>query len=141
LVLERAECLRLLALAAADGSGVGRVGFSLQGVPVVLPVNYGLVGGDVVVRTGEGLKLLASMDRSVVAFEVDEVDRSAREAWSVLVRGMCEEITGADELEGARRASPPPLVPEPGEHYLRIRTGIVTGRRFTLSVGDRSPSS
>jgi nitroimidazol reductase NimA-like FMN-containing flavoprotein (pyridoxamine 5'-phosphate oxidase superfamily) len=135
-VLERVECLRLLAL-PGDGTGpVGRVGFALDGVPIILPVNYGMVDGDLVVRTGEGVKLLSAIDRAIVAFEVDAVDLDKMEAWSVLVRGLCTEISDPDEVERARAATPAPLVAEPGDRYLRIRTGVLTGRRFPLATTD-----
>ena len=48
-VIPRAECLRLLA-----GQTVGRLGFVVHGRPMVLPVNYVLVGDLIVFRTGEG---------------------------------------------------------------------------------------
>jgi len=148
-VLERHECLRLLSLHPDDGgpsrhpghpprSGlvprIGRVGFSLDGVPIILPVNYGMVDGDVVVRTGEGVKLLSAIDRSIVAFEVDAVDLEEMLAWSVLVRGLCTEMADPDDVEAARRATPAPLVSDPGDRYLRIRTGVLTGRRFPLTA-------
>jgi uncharacterized protein len=132
-VLERVECLRLLSLVGDDAGPVGRVGFALDGVPIILPVNYGMVDGDLVVCTGEGLKLLSAIDRAIVAFEVDVVDVDKMEAWSVLVRGLCTEVTDPDEVERARAATPVPLVAEPGDRYLRIRTGVLTGRRFPLA--------
>jgi len=112
---------------------VGRVGFSLDGVPIILPVNYGMVDGDVVVRTGEGVKLFSAIDRAIVAFEVDAIDLDAMVAWSVLVRGLCTELTEPHEVALARQATPSPLVAEPGDRYLRIRTGVLTGRRFPLA--------
>ncbi|HXX89262.1 MAG TPA: pyridoxamine 5'-phosphate oxidase family protein [Acidimicrobiales bacterium] len=138
-VLERPECLRLLALGASRGEGVGRVGFALDGVPIILPVNYGMLDGDVVVRTGEGLKLLSAVERAIVAFEVDTLDVEHGVAWSVLVRGLCLEITDAAEVAAARRATPAPLVAEPGDRFLRIRTGVLTGRRFPLIPGEHAP--
>lgn len=135
-VLERAECLRLLALPGdRDGPAgrVGRVGFSLDGVPIILPVNFGLLDHDVVVRTGEGVKLLSAIDRAVVAFEVDAVDYARLVAWSVLVRGLCHELTEPGDVERARCATPTPMVAEPGDRYLLIRTGVLTGRRFPLA--------
>ena len=147
-MLERQECLRLLYLGAREDEGcghdaaapcagrvprVGRVGFSLDGVPIILPVNYGMVDGDVVVRTGEGVKLSSASDHAIVAFEVDGVDLDAMVAWSVLVRGLCTELTDPDEVTMARNATPHPLVAEPGDRYLRIRTGVLSGRRFALA--------
>jgi nitroimidazol reductase NimA-like FMN-containing flavoprotein (pyridoxamine 5'-phosphate oxidase superfamily) len=109
------------------------VGFSLEGVPIILPVNYGMVDGDVVVRTGEGVKAFSAVEHVVVAFEVDDVDLDEMVAWSVLVRGLCTELTEPHEVASAHEATPHPLVAEPGDRYLRIRTGVLTGRRFALT--------
>jgi len=138
-VLERSECLRLLAMGAGSGDTVGRVGFAIDGVPIILPVNYGMLDGDVVVRTGEGVKLLSALQRAVVAFEVDVVDHAHMQAWSVLVRGLCTEVTDEPDLVRATAATPSPLVAEPGDRYLRIRTGVLTGRRFPLHEGGEAP--
>src|SRR5438309_9372192 len=92
------ECERLL----AQGS-MGRVGISIGALPVVLPVNYAMLDGDVVVRTGAGTKLDAALAGSVVAFEVDHVDPTYHEGWSVLLQGRASEIVDAEELDRARR--------------------------------------
>ncbi|HUO49057.1 MAG TPA: pyridoxamine 5'-phosphate oxidase family protein [Acidimicrobiales bacterium] len=135
-VLDRAECIRLLTLGASSTDTVGRVGFAIDGVPIILPVNYGMVDGDVVVRTGEGVKLLSALQRAVVAFEIDSIDHPHKVAWSVLVRGLCAEVVDEAEVARARAATPASLVAEPGDRYLRIRTGVLTGRRFPLREDD-----
>ena len=35
---------------------VGRVGVTIAGLPVILPVNYAYVDGDIVFRAGDGTK-------------------------------------------------------------------------------------
>ena len=42
---------------------------SVGALPAILPVNYSLVNGDIVFRTGKELKLRAALDHTVVAFE------------------------------------------------------------------------
>ncbi|HEX4905274.1 MAG TPA: pyridoxamine 5'-phosphate oxidase family protein, partial [Acidimicrobiales bacterium] len=54
-VLDRDECLRLLAQAT-----LGRVGVTIGALPCVVPVNYRIVGDEVVIRTGAGTKLDAA---------------------------------------------------------------------------------
>src|SRR5262245_44947457 len=93
-VLARAECLRLLA-----GARLGRVGISSGALPQVLPVNFRLVGDQVVFRTGIGTKLDAATRNAVVAFEVDSMDALAHEGWSVVVTGIAREVTDPVELE------------------------------------------
>ena len=68
-ILDREACLRLLATRS-----LGRIGCTSGALPIVLPVNFRLVGDVIVVRTGFGTKLHAAADNAVVAFEVDEID-------------------------------------------------------------------
>jgi uncharacterized protein len=82
--LSRDECLDLLRTVP-----VGRVGVSYNALPVILPVNFRLSDGDsIVFRSGEGQKLRASLDGSVIAFEADAFEDETSEAWSVLVQGV-----------------------------------------------------
>ena len=68
-ILDRDECLRLLAQAV-----IGRVGVSSGALPRVLPVNFRLDGGRILIRTARGTKLDAAAANAVVAFEVDDID-------------------------------------------------------------------
>src|SRR5690242_4551703 len=52
---------------------LGRIGFVVDGWPVVLPVNFALDGRDVVFRTDLGTKLDAC-DGARVCFQVDHTD-------------------------------------------------------------------
>lgn len=130
-VLTRNECLRLLALRAG---GVGRVGLVVDGAVVIEPVNYRLLDGedlDVLIQVGPGSMLEAARREEVVAFEVDDVDRESGHAWSVLVRGVAS-VVDPTVAAAARPAEGRPMVPEPGLSFVRIRTGLVSGRRFAL---------
>ena len=123
-VLSRAECLQLLASAT-----LGRVAVVEGGVPVVVPVNFALLGEDVVFRTGTGTKLLAAVSRSAVSFEVDSVDETAGSGWSVLVTGGASEISRLDEQASARKLTLHSWVQGRGR-YVRIRSEVVSGRRL-----------
>jgi pyridoxamine 5'-phosphate oxidase-like protein len=133
-VLPRPECLRLLAV-AAKAEGVGRLGISTatdeapNEAPIVVPVNFRFHDGEVLVRLGAGF-LSGAADGRLVAFEVDRVDRSTGEAWSVLVRGLARLLVPPEDqlLEATAR----PLVPEPGDLAMTVRPDLVTGRRFGL---------
>lgn len=141
-VLDRPECLALL---RRHQYGVGRVG--LGGAdPVVLPVNYLLDHGDVVVQTGEGPIHDAALAEDRVAFELDCIpDLSASPqkgedggAWSVLARGRAQVVTAPSEQDYLRLGH---LDPAPGgllPHFVRIVIDELTGRR--LSTPTRSPS-
>ncbi|MHB8438240.1 MAG: pyridoxamine 5'-phosphate oxidase family protein [Acidimicrobiales bacterium] len=127
-VLEPPECRRLLALAAKQRP-VGRIGISHSGAPMVLPVNFSYADRYVVVRLGRG-GMLDNALGSLVAFEVDDVDYEERLGWSVLVRGLAEQL-GEKQLAGVL-ALPRPLVSTPGVVLVGIRLDVVTGRRFAF---------
>jgi nitroimidazol reductase NimA-like FMN-containing flavoprotein (pyridoxamine 5'-phosphate oxidase superfamily) len=68
-VLSRDECLSLLA-----SMPVGRLVFTDRALPAIVPVNFVLSGGHIVLRTGATSSLAAAVRGSVVAFEVDCID-------------------------------------------------------------------
>jgi nitroimidazol reductase NimA-like FMN-containing flavoprotein (pyridoxamine 5'-phosphate oxidase superfamily) len=128
-VLHRNECLRLLAVGAG---GVGRIGFvEAEGV-VIEPVNYRMLDHDVMLQVGEGSILDAANRETVVGFEIDEVDTAGGHAWSVFVRGLATVLDERSEPDDARPLTGRPLIPEPGLSFVRIRTGVLSGRRFPL---------
>lgn len=67
--LSQEECLQLLTI-----QPVGRIGITVEALPVVLPVNFRLLGDVVVFRTIPGTKLDAATNRPIVAFEVDSYE-------------------------------------------------------------------
>jgi hypothetical protein len=129
-ILDRPECLRLLAVAAKEDH-VGRLAVTDGQSPLVVPLNFIFHDGGVLVRIGPG-RLSELVPESPVAFEVDRVEADRGTAWSVLVRGLASEA-GTHTLYGG--AMPEPWVPEPGDMVLFIRPDVVTGRRFHLVTG------
>jgi uncharacterized protein len=132
-VLEREECLRLLATAT-----LGRISVTSGGLPVILPVNFRLVGERIAFRTSIGSKLDAAACGAVVAFEVDEIDRFTHTGWSVLVTGTVREVTDPDDLAEVERANVPHWAPAGGDHVVALSTDIVSGRRI-VSLGAPLP--
>jgi transcriptional regulator with XRE-family HTH domain len=67
---------------------IGRVAFALHGPPLVLPVNFTLMGHEIVIQTA-AMAPLAELARAgrLVSFEVDEIDEPSRLGWSVLCHG------------------------------------------------------
>ena len=124
-VLARDACFALLRTAH-----VGRVGLSIQDLPVVLPVSFALLGDDIVFRTGTGAKLAAALDRTIVAFETDDFDISRSTGWSVCVTGLASLVLHPGDLAAVAGLELVQLVPGPRGHVLRIRSQIVTGRRL-----------
>ncbi|WP_370326496.1 pyridoxamine 5'-phosphate oxidase family protein [Euzebya sp.] len=91
------ECLRLL---QSHPTHVGRLGFTTEDGPTVLPVNYRVVGGEIVFHTDAGSMWSAAIMNERVAFEVDDVDPAWQEGWSVLVRGKAREVRDSEERAG-----------------------------------------
>lgn len=127
-VLPPSECKRLLAV-VAKADGIGRLGIATEQAPIVIPVNFGVHEGEVVVRVGTGFFSHVAAGH-LVAFEVDHVDGDDGTAWSVLVRGLALLIESPTETELSAAARP--LVPEPGDMLLVIRPDLLTGRRFDV---------
>ncbi|MFF7313499.1 pyridoxamine 5'-phosphate oxidase family protein [Streptomyces sp. NPDC008137] len=125
--LTEAECRGLLST-----HGVGRLAVTTDAGPVVLPVNYSVVDGDIVFRTDPGsAPSQAAGDR--VAFEVDRIDEAFSEGWSVLVRGPASTVTDPEEVARLKeQAYSEPWAGGRRELWLRIQPGAVTGRRITV---------
>ncbi len=122
-MLDRDECLRLLATQT-----VGRIGITVQALPVVLPVNFELLDGSIVFRTAAGTKLDAATNSVVVAFEVDSIDPHARSGWSVLVIGRASRVAAGEVERAGLQIDAWPLDGRTS-HYVRIDGSRISGRR------------
>ena len=129
-VLDRTECLRLLA-----SRTLGRIGLSADALPLVLPVNYRLVGGQIYVRTVRGTKLSAATCNAVVAFEVDDIAEDGT-GWSVLVTGVAREVPDGDPAvaEAVRDAPVARWIAAQGSRLVSISLDMLSGRRLTLDA-------
>lgn len=132
--LDRDECLDLLGTAS-----VGRVSVSVGALPAVLPVNFCLSGDAVIFRTAAGTKLSAACTHAVVAFEADDIDPIYHAGWSVLVRGIAEEVTDPEQLGHLRRLPLAPWAAGDKDHFVRIPTEVVSGRQ--IGDGWRRPQT
>ena len=97
--------------------------------PDAFTVNYVLVDRTIIVRTGYGLKYLQSRLQRV-AFLVDELDETRHEGWSVVVRGVADEVTDdyAASTLPVRDALLTPWAEGSRERWIRIIPRVVTGR-------------
>ncbi|MEU3249891.1 pyridoxamine 5'-phosphate oxidase family protein [Streptomyces sp. NPDC006997] len=130
--LDQQECLRLLAKAP-----VGRIVYTRQALPAVLPVNFSLdTDGSVVLRTAPGSDLVRAVDGVVVAFEVDDFDAETQSGWSVVVTGRADLVTDPAEHERLTRTGPRSWVADRNGVFLRVEPGLVTGREITAAEGD-----
>ncbi len=126
LSIPRPECLDLLRTHT-----VGRLAYvAREDVPDVVPVNYVIHDGAILLRSGVGPKLQAAERRAVVAFEVDEVDEVAHTGWSVVAVGKARRLPTQE-----RDALPADAIPVAWAHgprwaVIRIEPTRVEGRRL-----------
>lgn len=121
------ECFQLLRTRE-----VGRLGVNAEDHPLIVPVNYGVDGDSLVIRTHPGT-MLAAAAHAAVSFEVDDIDQKTRSGWSVLARGTAEEVGAGDDADLVARTHAAGAQPwAPGEHgvWLRVTVQHVTGRRI-----------
>ena len=124
-VLDRDECLRLL-----DKAVIGRVALSSGALPVILPVNFLRDGDRILVRTGKGTKLDHALVGSVVAFEVDDIDRWRHHGWSVAVTGVATVVDDPDDLARIECLPLAHWSPGDSEHVVAVSLEMVSGRRI-----------
>ncbi|MFC9679646.1 helix-turn-helix domain-containing protein [Streptomyces sp. NPDC056948] len=125
--LTEAECRSLLST-----HGVGRLAVATASGPVVVPVNYSVVDGEIVFRTDPGTAPAEAAGHRV-AFEVDRIDEAFSEGWSVLARGPARAVTDPDEAARLeKQVFSTPWAGGRRELWLCIEPVGVTGRRITV---------
>lgn len=107
----------------------GRVAIVVDGEPVVVPVNYAIVGQAVLFRVGLGSLLDPGEQGRAAAFEVDAVRPEYHTGLSVLVRGRATR-SDCDALGTAAHLPLRSWVAHDESRCVEI-TGSVTGRRVT----------
>lgn len=119
--LREAECWERL-----ESRPVGRLAWKGSEGLTVVPVNYRVRDGKLLVHTAAYSLAARECDDSPVAFEIDEIDEVGRRGWSVLARGVAHFEHGAFDAEG-------PEVWAPGIRALRIVIDVrsVTGRQLS----------
>jgi hypothetical protein len=132
--LTRDECLQLMASVP-----VGRIIYTRQALPAVELVNFAIDNGDIIIRTDHSGKLAAAIREAVVAFEADNLDTDCHVGWSVTAIGQSQEVTDADEIDRLERVGPGSWAPGVREHFIRIRPGILNGRRLSADGSECVP--
>ena len=129
--LDEAESLRLI-----SPGGIGRIAYTSRFGPAVLPVNYKWHDGAIVFRTARHSALDEDLQTGIaggdylVAFEIDEIDVSGRQGWSVLIQGPAHHVAAEAERQAAAAAGVQPWPAGERELFLRIVPNRVTGRRI-----------
>jgi nitroimidazol reductase NimA-like FMN-containing flavoprotein (pyridoxamine 5'-phosphate oxidase superfamily) len=120
--MSREECHGLL-----ESQQVGRIGFTDPDGPVVLPVNYVMVGDCLFVATSPYASLGRHALSAPVAFEVDDIDDFTESGWSVLVRGHVSVI---ERHELSDVELPRPWAEGTRTLILKISVAEISGRRL-----------
>ena len=114
--------------------GVGRFLFAEPGRgPVAIPVNFRMDGDDVIFRTAHDGVIAAGVRQPQVSFDVDHLDETSGEGWSVLMSGSARLITEPAELERVHVLGVEPWAGGSRPDFVRIVVTEVTGRRIRVA--------
>lgn len=120
------ECLSLLRTRT-----VGRIGVVTPAGPVIFPVNYSLSDDAVVFRTLPYGVIANNAHEADVAFEVDSLDESMQQGWSVLATGRSHRIEDPAEVRMIREdLDPEPWVDGQRNLYFRVEWTDLSGRQL-----------
>jgi nitroimidazol reductase NimA-like FMN-containing flavoprotein (pyridoxamine 5'-phosphate oxidase superfamily) len=110
---------------------VGRLAVVVADAPLIFPVNFRLVesGGItwLAIRTRPG-NVIDRTDE-VVAFEIDEIDVTRAEGWSVLVRGTIHHVD-PDAADFRVRFDSHPWLEDERDAWLVVQPFSIEGRRL-----------
>jgi nitroimidazol reductase NimA-like FMN-containing flavoprotein (pyridoxamine 5'-phosphate oxidase superfamily) len=133
--LDEQECLRLVSQGV-----IGRIAFVGEYDLTVLPVNYRLVDGTVLFRTGPDTLTVGDLSTGMpnaeyrVAFEVDSFDEQAREGWSVLIQGPAHHVDPETEQAAALAAGVQAWAGGTRDYFIQVKPVRVTGRRIRRAL-------
>ena len=123
--LTEEECRALLA-----GTNFGRASFTINALPVVLPVAYAYLGGSIVLGMHDGPAFRSAARGTVIALSVDNASPGP-DFWTVLAIGHATEVADPAVAEDAQRFGLTDLRGEPASHHIQLEPDILTGYRVT----------
>jgi hypothetical protein len=124
-VLDRGQCLALL-----GGAAVGRVVYTVHGLPAVQPVRFAVRSGTVVFCVPAVSALFSAVHDTVVAFEADGLGPAPGDGWFVTVLGRADETHDPCLLDDLPSLAwrPPAFAVE--DRWIGIPADVVSGRRL-----------
>ena len=127
-VLELAACWSML-----RHESVGRIAYVVEGLPMIVPVNFAVIQDRIVFRSDPGDKLSWVPQRNI-CIEADGSDDS-NHVWSVIAHGLARDVTTAlnAEYEEMRRTLVPTFAPLTDPHWIAIDVESISGRRLSRS--------
>jgi nitroimidazol reductase NimA-like FMN-containing flavoprotein (pyridoxamine 5'-phosphate oxidase superfamily) len=122
------ECLELL-----GAETVGRLCVVEHDYPLAFPVNYRVVCTDDATRLVFRTAPRAAVGRyeGPASLEIDQIDSTRQNAWSVIVRGMLHSIRHDEELPDTR-----PFVSDGRHQWMSLDVSAISGRRFTSAASN-----
>ncbi len=124
-VMTDQECMGHIRL-----GGIGRLVFDDERGPVALPVNFRMLGDDLVFRTGEGSIAAGIRAGKKVSLEVDHLDDALGEGWSVLITGKAYEVTDPKEIGQVNEVGIEPWAGGDRHVVVRLVPTQITGREI-----------
>ncbi|GAB2605043.1 pyridoxamine 5'-phosphate oxidase family protein [Kribbella endophytica] len=124
-ILDAQECLHLL-----GSVPVGRLVFTLGGLPAVRLINFLRDGDTIVFATGGGDKYRAAERGDVVAFEVDDIDQDRHLGWTVTVVGHLSVVPPEETARLQHTLPLRPWAPDSDQYFVRLGIESTSGRRL-----------
>ncbi len=115
---------------------IGRVAWNSGDGPRIMPVTYQYRNGMVVFRTAPEGPLASLRRRTLVAFEVDDIDEEHEKGWSVVVQGFSEGVTHSYSLSTLWESGPVPWAGGARTMFVTITPQSITGRSVQSSDAD-----
>lgn len=136
-LLDGAECRRLL-----NASTVGRLGFTADALPAIVPVPFAVHDELVVVPAHRDSAVVRAMRGAVVAFQVDAYAGESRTGWSVTAVGPSRAVSDPADVAALDAVRDQSWPGGPDRCYLAVTIALLTGWRLSpLPVGDRVPAA
>jgi nitroimidazol reductase NimA-like FMN-containing flavoprotein (pyridoxamine 5'-phosphate oxidase superfamily) len=124
--LSEPECQQLLA-----GANFGRLSLTIRALPIIMPVNYGYLGGSITLGMNDGPARRAISGGNVVALGVDSGPLTD-DFWAVLVIGRAAGISDPTREAELRSIGLTDLTGAPAQHFLQLQPDIISGYRVTI---------
>ena len=116
-----------------QAGGVGRVVLMMERGPIAHPLNFAVSDGDVIISTTTAFAARLEA-HDTVSFQIDRVDESMGEGWSVLVTGTARRVDDPDELLALAGLGLTPWAGGPRHAMVRIHPEETTGRVIAQAV-------
>lgn len=124
--LTAAECQEYL-----DRGGVGRLAFVTPKGLRIVPLNFATNRDVIAFRTVPDSELGTYGEGAEAVFEIDEINHTAEQGWSVVAYGRLERPSEADEVWDIRGwRNPTPWSEDRRSFHMKLRWSVLTGRRL-----------